>query len=112
MAYAHCHNCGWQQDDWWSKYYTPLDYEELKKLNEQLMTAMEEPLQRMSAEHDSKWLEEQFGVKHQVDVRVLVAMELERVAAKIRGMFFWTEEEFYANKHCPNCDSREHMDVD
>lgn len=24
MAYAHCHNCGWEQDDFWSKDYNPL----------------------------------------------------------------------------------------
>lgn len=112
MAYAHCHNCGWEQDDWWSEYYTPLDYDRLKKLNESLMTAVKEPQQRMSSGHDSKWLEEKFGVKHEIDVRALVATELERIARKIRGMVFWTEKEFYANKKCPNCGSTEHMDVD
>jgi hypothetical protein len=112
MAYAHCHNCGWQQDDWWSEHYTPLDYDELKRFNEMLMEAVNNSHLRMSGEHDSKWLGERFGVRHEVDVRALVATELERIAQKIRNMYFWTEEDFYTNKHCPNCGSHEHMDVD
>lgn len=112
MAYAHCHNCGWQQDDWWSESYKPIDLRNMEDMQEDLMEAVKNPLLRMSGEHDSKWLEERFGVRHQVDIRALVATELERIAAKIRTMHFWTEEEFYANRVCPRCGSTEHMDVD
>lgn len=24
MSYLHCHNCGWEQDDFWSEHYNPI----------------------------------------------------------------------------------------
>lgn len=113
MAYAHCHNCGWQQDDWWSNSYKPIDTQRLEEFNNKLLDAAEDPSKRMSSKHDSVWLEERFGVKNEVDIRALVATELERIAAKIRTMHFWSEEE-YINMQlpCPRCGSTEHMDVD
>lgn len=111
MAYAHCHNCDWQQDDWWDEHYKPFDIGQLMELQGLLMTAVKEPSQRILDNHDQAWLKERFGVRHEVDVREFVAMELSHIVRKIRSMHFWTKEEFITNRVCPNCGSTKHLDV-
>lgn len=112
MAYAHCHNCAWEQDDWWSKSYHPIPADRMSELNNMLLSAQHDPSKRMIDSYDSHWLKENHNVRHEVDVREFVASRLENRAARIREMHFLTEKEFYANRVCPNCGSSKHMDVD
>lgn len=112
MAYAHCHNCGWEQDDWWTESYPPLDYERLKKLNDMLMAAVQDPEERMINPLDRPFLEEYFGTSHEVDVRKYVAHHLNRMACRISEMHWLTAVDFRADPQCPKCGSQKHMDVD
>jgi len=112
MAYAHCHNCDWQQDDWWSANYSPLDYERLKEFNELLLEAVKNPNARMMGTMDHVFLKERFGTNHEVDVREYVAHHLICMARRIKEMHWLTEEEFRNNRQCPKCKSKKHMDVD
>lgn len=112
MAYAHCHNCGWEQDDYWHDSYHPLPLGSMKELNNKLLAAVEDPSKRMVDGYDKHFLEESFGTKHEVDVREFVAVELERRARNIRGMHFWTDKDFSKDHRCPKCGSSKHLDVD
>lgn len=101
MAFVHCHDCGWEQDDFWSYSYNPL--ESLLEWQDYLL--------------DFSRLDESFTDdidfvrdNGNISVREAIARECERAARNIRKMVFMTEKE-YQNGRCPNCGS-DQLDCD
>jgi hypothetical protein len=103
MAYIHCHKCGWQQDDFYSRDgYNPAKY--LKSWDDVLFGGK---------------LEEQFTTdimfvreNGKLTKREVLAREYERFANKIRGMHWITWEDYKKdpNKKCPICGNG--LDID
>lgn len=112
MAYLHCHNCDFSQDDFWHEGYNPVtcfqdDLEDL--LTGDLDATMET---------DSSWLEE-IGWKAAPEAftkRESILYHLEKqLAARIRGMVYRTEAEFRKNNpemKCPECGQIGVLDID
>lgn len=113
MAYLHCHNCDWGQDDFWSpEGYNPLWDSGVKDLRESLF--------KDKVYFDSGFFEET-GVPCKRDEKGLyctgqeyVAWELERKARNIRNMVVKTNEDWKDVKDgwvCPGCGS-DKWDID
>lgn len=119
MAYAHCHNCGWSQDDFWSEWgsgWHPLHKDVVQNWINYLNDAING---QTTIAMDIDWAKEAGVAFEEVDgsaeVRILdfVAYELECKARNIREMHWLTEKEFKndPNRCCPKCGSK-HLDVD
>jgi hypothetical protein len=107
MAYLHCHNCDWSQDDFWCESYNPLRY---------LVEAWEKTLLNKDLEqqftNDAGFIERHGDLSY----RDFLIMECGRAARKIGEMVWRTQEEFiatgsFAGNACPNCGKHE-LDID
>jgi hypothetical protein len=114
MAYAHCHNCDWSQDDFWHGSYTPLHGDHFESTRRDLLAGIQQRPEDRYHIMD-KWFAEEAGLPYEdtpegarVHLRDVLAWELERRAQNIREMKWWTEEDYredLANNRCPKCDS-------
>lgn len=111
MAYLHCHNCNWSQDDFWDESYNPITFIE-KNYTKELL---EEPLDRITKQDAEVHGED--GWHHFIEKltnRERVARVLENHARTVRRMKYRTMEEFEKmnpEKKCPNCGQQE-LDID
>jgi hypothetical protein len=99
MAYLHCHNCDFSQDDFWSKDgYNPFGADFISWYKNLLF---KEP--------------DEFGPEPgKIKATEFVAQELERKATLIRGMVYRTEKEFRDKNPdwiCPKC-GKQQLDID
>jgi len=106
MAYLHCHNCDWEQDDFYSKTYNPAS--SLTHWNDYLFGSRSNEIDRQFTD-DSGFLEE-FGP---LTIREVIARAFEKTAQDIRNMKWLTYEQWKdePNKVCPKCGSSE-LDID
>ena len=119
MAFLHCHNCDWSQDDFWYRTkegkvsYMSLQIDRIQEFVDQLEVAMDDPNKRMVTGYDQQFFEDYFGTKKEVDVRQFVAYFLERIAKSIRNMYWMTEQDYFndSDKRCPKCGSSD-LDID
>jgi len=108
MSYLHCHNCGWSQDDFWSKSYNPircsLDWEEGLLGNN-----FSEPFPG-----DIEWKR----INGNLSYKEVIIKDLERQIRKIEKMKWRNMTEFYEDRSkglviCPNCGCSERfLDID
>ena len=106
MAYLHCHDCDWQQDDFWSAQYNPirslLDYEQDllgDNLDEIAIHSQDTAVCYGEREGD-------------VSRREMIARACEQAASLIRGMAVPTEEQFDRESFvCPQCKGT-NLDID
>ena len=106
MAYLHCHNCDWQQDDFWDKNYNPIRF----------LLNWEKDLLNDLSNLDSSFTTDIQFIKDNGNItrRELIARELESHARTIRKMKFRTYEEYQRlnpDRICPNCKQQE-LDID
>jgi hypothetical protein len=112
MAYLHCHNCGWAQDDFWSKEgYNPINHM-LGEAKHMVNGILAEP-NEISVDN---WLLKEWGLPQTGKVKYteFVARDLERRARNIRDMVYRTMKEFKqvnSEKKCPKCGAQE-LDID
>ena len=114
MAYLHCHNCDWSQDDFWSEEgWSPFAKGNMQSMKEYLF---KDTVTFGADSHikevfptgelvDGHWV---------VDSREYVAHELERTARSIRNMAVKTNEDWEKVKDtwkCPKCGSND-WDID
>jgi len=106
MAYLHCHNCDWAQDDFYHKGFNPASF--LGHWDKYLFGARPDEIDRQFT-NDSNFLRE-FG---SLTVREVIARDFEKFAQNIRKMKWITFEQWRdePNKVCPKCGSSE-LDID
>lgn len=108
MAYLHCHNCDWEQDDFWSKTYNPIHClldDESDLLNKDLSGDM-----RM----DRNFMKEHGFVGKFVTVREYILFRIEQIKKRIIGMKYRTMEEYKKSnpeRICPIC-KQQNLDID
>jgi hypothetical protein len=114
MAFLHCHNCDFSQDDFWDESYNPITFLEETYTKELLTVKNLDEIVEMD-----KWAIEEMGIcvgpdKNGPTRRELIAWELERSARSIRNMIYRTFHEFKEknpNAICPKCRKKE-LDID
>lgn len=104
MAYAHCHNCDWGQDDFWDENYNPVRF--LLQFEDELLNDDLEKEVVSAADR-----EEIDGVNAPMTRRELIAEEIWSAAEKVMNMQYRTDDEFQAaGRICPQCGDK--LDVD
>lgn len=97
--YVRCAKCGWEQDDFWSRYgYNPANF--LVGLNDELFGNLDEVI-RCGEYVKGK------PIRPDITVRERIANFYEHFANQIREMKWVTVDDFYndPNKVCPKCGS-------
>lgn len=99
MAYLHCDNCFWCQDDFWDEDYNPITYLETNYKNNLLCDDLDDIIEIQ------RFTKKRKAYMKKTTLREYLACELERQAQKIRRMEYRTREEFEKDKHkeCPWC---------
>jgi len=110
MAYLHCHNCNWSQDDFYDDGYNPAKY--LLDWNEYLYGKRKNRLDELFTD-DSQFIKENGNIT----TREVLAREYEKFANRIRNMKWITHEDFKADfksgiAKCPKCGRSDEFDID
>ena len=103
MAYLHCHSCYWQQDDFWSETYNPI--QSLQDWAKNLL----DPKFNESFTDDAGFIKEHGDLT----LREVIEQECEKAARTIKKMIYRTEKEYKElnpNGKCPQCGA--YLDVD
>lgn len=107
MAYLHCHNCDFCQDDYWSEDgWNPVRSFEGDK--DTLLNGNLDEIVQM----DSNWL--RVHGRESVTRRDLVVFHLRQIISHVEGMVYRTHDELRERNpemRCPRCGERA-MDVD
>jgi hypothetical protein len=104
--FVHCHNCGWEQDDFYSiNGYNPTSF--LASLNEDLCGNRLDDIV-----HCGEFVNG-IPIRSDITKREWIARYYEQFARHIREMKWVTAERFYADpdKVCPKCGS-DKLDLD
>ncbi len=111
MAYLHCHNCSWSQDDFYTRGYNPIT---------KIKSTFKSWGKPRYVKFDSWWIKET-GIMAKSDNSVfswwVLWYDLKR---KVRSMFrmkWWTWKSFHKDKElgmakCPKCNSDKDFDID
>ena len=100
MAYLHCHNCDWSQDDFWDKSYNPFAFLEYAWGSQLLEKNLDERFPGESMDKRT-W-------------REVLVQEAEWAVSKVKEMKYRTMEEFKKenpDRICPQCKQKE-LDID
>jgi len=96
--FLHCHNCEWEQDDFWSEGYNPIDG--LKHLKELIFKNL-----------DDVYLEAD-GPQPALTYREYIVNELYNTLVRVANMKWQTYEDYKKNSNvCPMCGSSA-LDID
>lgn len=107
MAYLHCHNCEFSQDDYWSED----GWNPVKSFESDRDTLLNEDLDE-AVQMDPQWLRD--NRVESVTRRDLVVINLRRIIERVEGMVYRTHDELRERNpdmKCPRCGERE-LDVD
>lgn len=108
MAFLHCHNCEFSQDDFWEwDGYNPISSFEDDK--ESLLNKDLDEVVKM----DSYWLKER-GLT-QITRRELILYHLDQIKHSIKNMKYRTYDEYLENnpeRKCPVCGVEGFLDID
>ena len=112
MSYLHCHNCKWEQDDFWDEEYNPITFLE-KNLKGDLLSKNLDSLITC----DSWAGSEREGWSHYTKLitnRDLIRDHLKSAINNIEKMVWRTVKEYQENNSerlCPVCNKKE-LDID
>ena len=117
MSYLHCHNCYWEQDDFWSEdgwnpfYKTNID--DLRNILREGLKGEKIKLDMYIAKDMNMDYEVVDGVAY-IDFKDMLVWELDRMKNNILNMTWYTEAEFRGdpNPVCPQCGSSEDWSID
>ena len=116
MAYVHCHNCGWEQDDFWDSKYNPV---------KSLIRCLKENCKPRVVHFDA-WALESMKVKYtpvlvnglhgqgEVHTWKLIKYHVGSVFFhRFQQQHWWTWESYEKdpNKQCPKCKHKP-LDID
>jgi len=117
MSFLHCHNCSWEQDDFWSiNGWNPFH----KSRIEALQNILRDGLNGKKTKLDLHFAED-IGIEYEevdgaayVDFKEMILWELDRIKRIVLNMTWFTEEDFRndPNPICPQCGSSEDWDID
>jgi len=117
MSFLHCHNCSWEQDDFWSaEGWNPFCKSQIEDLRDTLRRGLKGEKIKLDA-HFAKDL----AIEHEVidgtayvDFKEMLVWELDRMKRKILNMTWFTESDFRNDPDpvCPQCGSSEDFDID
>lgn len=118
MAYLHCHNCDWSQDDFWDeKGYNPIstlkdDIEYLFRDKVYFDGSIKDSLKKYG---NIELKEDENG--HYITGKEYVIHEMERSIARIKHMVWTTNAEFEKDykdgiAKCPKCKCKNEFDID
>ena len=85
--YLHCHDCDWEQDDFWDETYNP--FRALLKYEEALLNLKAPPVPATD-----------------ITNKQVVIRALRRAIQKVEGMTFMTPPNRDTPYKCPNCESK------
>lgn len=107
MAYLHCHNCYWSQDDFWSEKYNPITFLEENYKDDLLNKDLDEIITI------EKTTNRDFVYFQKITRREFIAQMLEEHANIIRKMKYKTNNDFKQDKNptCPGC-GKNKFDID
>lgn len=118
MAYLHCHNCGWSQDDFWDeKGYNPIST--LKDDTKYLFidkvyfdSSIKDSLKKYG---NIELKEDENG--YYITGKEYVIHEMERCITRIKNMMWVTDTEFKKDYNadiakCPKCKCKTEFDID
>ena len=128
MAYLHCHNCHWSQDDFWDYRFSwknwkkflllrwssrPFGYNPISILLENIATYLKPRMIKM----DSYWAKENGFKSNVVHSWNFVKGGFIRYFRVRRNMLYKNYEAYMRHRkigiaRCPNCNSRDHWDID
>jgi hypothetical protein len=123
MAYLHCHECGWFQDDFWEwkikwknifKWQTrPFGYNPISLMLEDIAEYWKPRYIGM----DSYWCKEHGLKGNKVHSWWLLRYELKRHIKRLFSMKYWTLNSYKKAKNkgiavCPKCGSKNDFDID
>ncbi len=121
MAFVHCHECGWQQDDFWSKPgdgYNPLrpDLVDFRRDLIEMAVKGEKFESGISLVREQNLPYEKKDGKILVDPLDLLAHAFHSLGRRMEKMEWVTEQDFKEAREageaqCPECGS-EHLDID
>lgn len=108
--YIRCEHCDWSQDDFYSESYNPASY--LADWNEYLFGSKRYRLDEVFSD-DLEFVRE----NGTITTREVLSREYEKFADRIRTMKWFTYEDYKkdadaGNAICPNCGSKEHLNID
>jgi hypothetical protein len=113
MAYLHCHNCNWSQDDFWHNGYNPA-----KNVKDYYDEFMKDPNKKIYFDMDwvqeakIKWGKDDKG--YYVMAKDMFVWEMEREARTVKNMNVYTWEDWTKVNEdwkCPNCE-KHNPDID
>ena len=117
MAFVHCENCGWQQDDFWSaEGWNPFYESQIENFRDILRKG----LKGEKIELDAHFVENA-GIEHEIvdgtariDFKEMLIWELDMMKKEILNMTWFTEDDFRndPNPVCPQCGSSKDWDID
>ena len=128
MAYLHCHNCGWSQDDFWTYNFTKKTFKELLLFKWKhrplgynpesiLLEDISEYIKPRYIKMDSSWARENGYKTNKIHSWSFILRVLKRYRQVKKNMFFKTYKEFkdakrHKNVCCPECGSYKDWDID
>lgn len=100
MAFLHCHECDWEQDDFWDEHYNPI--KSLERIKEDFYTK----------DLDAPWTLECYEIPSPLPLREHLAERLEVWARTVRNMKWPTMESWLDADRpgCPQCGAPLDMD--
>jgi hypothetical protein len=126
--FLHCHNCGWEQDDFWTYRFSKndiLDFLKLKWLKRPfgynpesiLLEDIATWLPPRKIKMDVMWCKERGINGNKVHSWYLLKKSFKRYFNVRKNMKWTTYKKFRddfekGNAECPSCGSKEHFDVD
>ncbi len=114
MAYIHCHNCNWSQDDFWDfsfgKYgytkifgigwgYNPISY---------FIHYFKEHIKPRVIKFDNSFAKEQGWKTNCLHSWFLIRWEFKRMIKSFKKQYWWTYSSYKKSKikNCPDCDNK------
>ena len=128
MAYLHCHNCGWSQDDFWNYNLSKKSFKKLflLKWTERplgynpesiLLEDIVENIKPKFIKMDSHWSKENGYKSNKIHSWEFIRRGIKRYRKVRKNMLFKTHQDFKkANREknvcCPSCGDYKNWDID
>jgi len=123
MAYLHCHNCGWSQDDFWNFKFQfknilkwqrrPFGYNPISLILEDFAVYVKPKYIKM----DTNWMKENNYSGNKIHSWKLMMHDIKRHLKNSFMQTWWTYNSWKKDRknniaRCPKCHKKEYFDID